>query len=227
MEFHRQRIARFVRVAKEAIDDGVWLRLQTAHPDLLADVMEGRSIEWDSVDSAEHAQFGRGKARQLLRGAEAEFNHACEKLLPALAPDEQIRSLRDQLSYARSLMASARNRVRLGMGAVPEDGHAGLVQADNGLIIEGLDELGGLPKRVKVIGGAVLAILVLTVLLIVVTLSSEDLDAAPVPTSAPTAAPTRASRRSIKINEGAVSEKTGTTLCRIILLYYDIKHGGS
>ena len=40
------------------IGPDVWGRLRTKFPDLLQNVLEGRSIQWDEVDAAEHPRFG-------------------------------------------------------------------------------------------------------------------------------------------------------------------------
>lgn len=73
MEFHRRRMAYFVGVVKRAIGPNVWGELREAFPDLLQDVLAGRSIQWDEVDAAEHPKFGtraepvliQDEARQL------------------------------------------------------------------------------------------------------------------------------------------------------------------
>ena len=76
IEFHRRRMAYFVGVVKRAIRPDVWGELREAFPDLLHDVLAGRSIQWDEVDAAEHPKFGtraasadliQDEARQLQR----------------------------------------------------------------------------------------------------------------------------------------------------------------
>ena len=75
IEFHRRRMAYFVGVVKRAIRPDVWGELREAFPDLLHDVLAGRSIQWDEVDAAEHPKFGTraepvliwDEARQLQR----------------------------------------------------------------------------------------------------------------------------------------------------------------
>ncbi len=73
VEFHRCRMARFLRVVKARMDAGLWEQLRRENPNLLADVIKGRSIAWEEIDTAEHAQFGRGTARDTLRTLEQEL----------------------------------------------------------------------------------------------------------------------------------------------------------
>ena len=83
-EFHRRRMAYFVGVVKRAIGPGVWGRLRTRFPDLLQDVLEGRSIQWDEVDAAEHPKFGsrvdlplvQEEEQQLLLRIRAQMGNA-------------------------------------------------------------------------------------------------------------------------------------------------------
>jgi hypothetical protein len=72
-EFHRRRMARFVRLVKESTDSQTWNMLQQEHPNVLRDVIRGRSITWEELDTAEHPEFGRGQARKALRSLEDEF----------------------------------------------------------------------------------------------------------------------------------------------------------
>lgn len=67
-------MARFVRVAKEhLVEREAWAQLEQAHPALLTDVIEGRSIEWSAVDSAEHPSLGTGAARRVVLQQEQAF----------------------------------------------------------------------------------------------------------------------------------------------------------
>ena len=58
MEFHRRRMAYFVRMVKFMIDPDVWTQLRQQHPDMLQDVIGGRSITWDEIDTAEYPPIG-------------------------------------------------------------------------------------------------------------------------------------------------------------------------
>ena len=77
-------MAYFVGVVKRAIGPGVWGRLRTRFPDLLQDVLEGRSIQWDEVDAAEHPKFGsrvdlplvQEEEQQLLLRIRAQMGNA-------------------------------------------------------------------------------------------------------------------------------------------------------
>eukprot|EP01043_Picozoa_sp_COSAG02_P003480 COSAG02_NODE_85_length_39411_cov_50.018493_7_plen_1295_part_00 len=63
-EFLRQRQAFLVRKVKEETDPGLWARLQSESPKLLDDVpTDGRSIPWDSLDSASFPLFGANRGR--------------------------------------------------------------------------------------------------------------------------------------------------------------------
>lgn len=46
VEFHRRRMAFFVRAAKESVSGEVWGQFQRQHPAVLTDVIAGRSIAW-------------------------------------------------------------------------------------------------------------------------------------------------------------------------------------
>ncbi len=72
IDFHRQRMAWFVRAAKESVAAAVWEELRGRQAQVLEDVIEGRSIAWSELDHAEHPQLGVGNARHhALRAAEA------------------------------------------------------------------------------------------------------------------------------------------------------------
>lgn len=74
VEFHRLRMARFVRVAREQlITPEVWSQLEAAQSSLLTEVLEGRSIAWADVQQAEHPQMGRGAARGAVQSQEEAF----------------------------------------------------------------------------------------------------------------------------------------------------------
>jgi hypothetical protein len=65
-EFHRRRMAYFLRLVKEKADPTLWSELRATQPDLLTDTpTAGRSIEWASIDSAEMPVFGRTQASDL------------------------------------------------------------------------------------------------------------------------------------------------------------------
>ena len=55
--------------AKEKIEDEVWTRLKTDEPELLTDVIKGRSITWEEVDSAEMPQFGERPPLERISAA--------------------------------------------------------------------------------------------------------------------------------------------------------------
>ena len=69
-EFHRRRMAYFVAVVMRLIKPDVWGRLRTRFPELLQDVLPGRSIRWDEVDAAEHPRFGYKVDLPLVRAEE-------------------------------------------------------------------------------------------------------------------------------------------------------------
>lgn len=73
IEFHRRRMAFFVRAAKESVASEVWLQLQQEQAGLLEDVIEGRSISWAELDAAEHPQIGAGNAREAAQRAVEEL----------------------------------------------------------------------------------------------------------------------------------------------------------
>lgn len=58
-EFHRRRVAYFLRHLKQNTGDSLWTELRATYPDLLTGVpTEGRSIDWDSLDDAMFPVFG-------------------------------------------------------------------------------------------------------------------------------------------------------------------------
>ncbi len=73
MEFHRLRMARFVRLVKQRMDAQTWNSLRRQYPNILKDVIGGRSIMWEELDTAEHPQFGIGMAREKLRDLEEQL----------------------------------------------------------------------------------------------------------------------------------------------------------
>lgn len=92
-EFHRRRMARFVRVAQCKVPADVWCRLRDRHSDLLTNVIAGRSIDWDEISSAEHVQTGNGRARAWLGAEEQEFEQAEQAAIQVLAQgkgDERV-----------------------------------------------------------------------------------------------------------------------------------------
>ncbi len=72
-EFHRKRMARFVRLVKEKIDSVMWQNLRSQHPDILTNVFMGRSIRWEELDTAEHPKIGGGNPSQALKVMEQQF----------------------------------------------------------------------------------------------------------------------------------------------------------
>ena len=62
----------------------MWGELREAFPDLLHDVLAGRSIQWDEVDVAEHPKFGsrvdlplvQEEEQQLLLRIRAQMGNA-------------------------------------------------------------------------------------------------------------------------------------------------------
>jgi hypothetical protein len=72
-EFHRRRMARFVRLVKEKINRNTWESLRQQHPHLLTSVFMGRSIRWEELDTAEHPQVGQGRSQEQLRRLEEQF----------------------------------------------------------------------------------------------------------------------------------------------------------
>ncbi len=72
-EFHKRRMARFVRVVKERMDSGTWKKLKQEHPTILSGVVRGRSISWEELETAEHPKFGKGQAPERLKSLEVEL----------------------------------------------------------------------------------------------------------------------------------------------------------
>ena len=84
----------------------MWGALREAFPDLLHDVLAGRSIQWDEVDAAEHPKFGtraepacliQDEARQLQMFVRATLDTShdgggkTDPVLPAAVPrHEQV-----------------------------------------------------------------------------------------------------------------------------------------
>jgi len=73
IEFHRKRMAHFVRVAKDMIQPNHWEQLRVKHPLLLTDLLEGRSILWEEVDAAEHPRFGTRTSLPIVQEEEERF----------------------------------------------------------------------------------------------------------------------------------------------------------
>ncbi len=94
VEFHRRRMASFVRVAQRKIPAEVWRRLRDRHYDLLTNVIAGRSIDWDEISKARHVQTGNGHARARLRAEAQEFEQSEQDAIQVLAQgkrDERVR----------------------------------------------------------------------------------------------------------------------------------------
>eukprot|EP00961_Rhodomonas_salina_P025424 342694-Rhodomonas_salina.1 len=68
LEFHRRRMARLMRLVQEEAGPEAWGLLRQREPLMLQDVIEGRSIAWKEVDTAEHPRFG-GAASGLCEAA--------------------------------------------------------------------------------------------------------------------------------------------------------------
>ena len=58
-EFHRRRIAYFLKQLKQSTESELWAELRSNYPDILNDVPTvGRRIDWDAIDRAEIPTFG-------------------------------------------------------------------------------------------------------------------------------------------------------------------------
>jgi hypothetical protein len=58
-EFHRRRIAYFLKQLKQSTEAEMWAELRDTYPGILNDVpTAGRKIDWDSIDKAEIPTFG-------------------------------------------------------------------------------------------------------------------------------------------------------------------------
>ena len=62
-EFHRQRMACFVREVKDAADPEVFEELRFREPELLAGVIDGRGIGWAALEEARHPLVGASRER--------------------------------------------------------------------------------------------------------------------------------------------------------------------
>jgi hypothetical protein len=61
-EFHRRRMAYFLKQVKQTTDSSLWAELRTEFPTLLIDTpTAGRKIDWDEIDNAEIPTFGETK----------------------------------------------------------------------------------------------------------------------------------------------------------------------
>ena len=84
IEFHRRRMLYFVCVAKDLIQPNHWEQLRVEDPLLLTDLLEGRSIEWEEVDAAEHPRFGTKSSLPILQEEEERFRGEWRRNPPML-----------------------------------------------------------------------------------------------------------------------------------------------
>jgi len=71
LEFHRRLMAWRLRQLKQRPpfdDDALWTRLRREQPELLSDVIEGRSITFEQIDSATMPLFGARRAAAAAGG---------------------------------------------------------------------------------------------------------------------------------------------------------------
>jgi hypothetical protein len=88
-EFHRRRIAYFLKQLKECTGATLWAELRLTYPDVLDDVpTAGRSVDWDAIDTAEIPTFGDTRpvdvrwaeeGREILADLEARRREALER----------------------------------------------------------------------------------------------------------------------------------------------------
>ena len=83
-EFHRQRMACFVREVKDAADPEVFEELRFREPELLTGVIDGRGIGWAALEEARHPLVGASKERPL-----SERQRAAARRRDALQSREQ------------------------------------------------------------------------------------------------------------------------------------------
>jgi len=80
-EFHRRRMAYFLKLVKGVVPDGDWAEFRRAYPDILEDTpTPGRRICWDEIGSAEPPLFGKAKRPDQLR-----WIHDADDLVAELA----------------------------------------------------------------------------------------------------------------------------------------------
>mmetsp|Transcript_8724 Transcript_8724/g.12679 ORF Transcript_8724/g.12679 Transcript_8724/m.12679 type:complete len:713 (-) Transcript_8724:109-2247(-) len=80
-EFHRRRMAYFIKQIKQRTDDALWLQLESHYPRLLGDVpTPGRRIEWDSIDYADAPTFGLTRPHEVKWADEEPPNLDNERL---------------------------------------------------------------------------------------------------------------------------------------------------
>ena len=100
-EYYRRRQAFMVRAVMVKTDPDLWAKLRETYPDLLNDTpTRGRSIDWDSLPSAEWPLFGKNKSEPLqAANGEMEFDAAAQRRMEQHW--EQVR-LEDQLLQMRA-----------------------------------------------------------------------------------------------------------------------------
>ena len=97
-EFIRRRMAHKLRLEKEHAEPELWAALRAEHPDLLRDVPTvGRSIDWDTLDSAGLPQFGaRTEAAVARRRQEAEQRRESEDRARRRRQEDEERARRQR-----------------------------------------------------------------------------------------------------------------------------------
>ena len=110
-EFQRRKIAFLVRQAKEKIEDEVWTRLKTDEPELLTDVIKGRSITWEEVDSAEMPQFGERPPEAGPPGAPDATGFAAGMRVRVVVDPPRLQQLADGFGGWNPRMAEVCGRV--------------------------------------------------------------------------------------------------------------------
>lgn len=78
-EFHRRRMAYFVRLVKIVVDErdaNLWNQFRQANPTILDDVpTSGREIAWEDVDDAQAPTFGNTRKDVLFYSGEPTLTH--------------------------------------------------------------------------------------------------------------------------------------------------------
>lgn len=111
-EFHRRRMAYFVRLVKIVVDErdaNLWNQFRQANPTILDDVpTSGREIAWEDVDDAQAPTFGNTRLDALqwrtyvdphidaLRNQLDEYREE-EEEMPGHAPDQDASSVNEEL----------------------------------------------------------------------------------------------------------------------------------
>ena len=118
-EFHRLRIAYFLKQLKQSTDEALWAELRAAHPDILSDVpTEGRRVDWDDIDAAEIPTFGETRpvdvrwaeeGREILADLEERRREALER-----QEDLELQSNRHTILQRRFAQYLATNVSRSG-----------------------------------------------------------------------------------------------------------------